>query len=73
MGDTLVRVPRGFDAGHPRADLLRHKSLAVVVDHGDPDWFTTPACLDEVAAGWRAVTPILDWLGEHVGPAQPAA
>jgi uncharacterized protein (TIGR02453 family) len=73
MGDTLVRVPRGLDPDHPRAELLRHKSLALVADLGDPEWFTTPDCLDEVVTGWRAVTPLLDWLGEHVGPAQPTS
>jgi uncharacterized protein (TIGR02453 family) len=72
MGDTLIRVPRGFDAEHPRADLLRHKSFALTIDHGDPDWFVTAECLDRVAAGWREVLPVLDWLGEHVGPAEPA-
>ncbi len=27
MGREYKRVPRGYDAAHPRADLLRHKSL----------------------------------------------
>jgi uncharacterized protein (TIGR02453 family) len=71
-GDTLVRVPRGLDPGHPRADLLRHKGLALTLDHGDPDWFTTPECLGHVARGWREVTPVLTWLGRQVGPEQPA-
>jgi len=72
MGETLVRVPRGLDPDHPRAELLRHKGLALTFDHGDPDWFSTPDCLDQVARGWREVTPVLTWLGRHVGPEQPA-
>jgi uncharacterized protein (DUF2461 family) len=71
IGDTLVRVPRGIDPAHPRADLLRHKSMALALDVGDPDWFTTPACVDAVARAWREVAPVLDWIGEHIGPTAP--
>jgi uncharacterized protein (TIGR02453 family) len=73
IGDALVRVPRGIDPDHPRGDLLRHKSIALTVDHGDPDWFTTPQCTDVVAQGWRAISPFLAWLGTHVGPADEAS
>jgi uncharacterized protein (TIGR02453 family) len=72
IGDALARVPRGLDPGHVRGDLLRHKSLALSLDPGDPDWFTTPRCGAEVAAGWRSLRPFLDWMGEHVGPSDPA-
>jgi uncharacterized protein (TIGR02453 family) len=68
VGDTLIRAPRGFDPTHPRIDLLRHKTIALVLDHGDPDWFTTPTCRDEVAAVWREIDPFLAWFGKHVGP-----
>ncbi|MFP5312507.1 MAG: DUF2461 domain-containing protein, partial [Actinomycetes bacterium] len=33
-GDTLKSVPRGFDHDHPRAGLLRHKTLYVSADLG---------------------------------------
>lgn len=72
MGDSLKRAPRGMDPDHPRVDLLRHKGLAIGVDRGDPEWFVTAECLDRVARSWREVTPVLDWLGENVGPAEPA-
>jgi uncharacterized protein (TIGR02453 family) len=69
IGDSLVRVPRGFAPDHPRADLLRHKSIALSLDVGDPDWFTSSECVQQVADGWRALGPFLSWLGKHVGPA----
>ena len=65
-------MPRGLGPAHPRGELLRHKSIALSCDHGDPEWFTTPICLDVVAKGWEALAPFLDWMGEHVGPAEPA-
>ncbi|MEM9882525.1 MAG: DUF2461 domain-containing protein [Planctomycetota bacterium] len=42
MGDTLKRMPRGFEthAEHPHADLLRHKSLIVRHDLSRKDWLT---------------------------------
>ena len=33
-GETLKTVPRGFDKDHPRAELLKHKSLAAGIARG---------------------------------------
>ena len=70
-GEELKRVPRGFDAGHPRADLLRRKGVAAFADLGSPDWLGTPAALDHVVATWRRIEPLGTWLGRHVGPPEP--
>ena len=70
-GEELRRVPRGFDADHPRADLLRRKGLAAFREHGTPDWLGTPECLDHVVATWRRITPLGQWLSRHVGPPEP--
>ena len=66
-GDTLVRVPPGFAKDHPRADLLRHKSLTARRDFGFPDWLHTPRARTEIVRSWRAMTPLIDWLDTHVG------
>ena len=71
-GEELKRVPRGFDADHPRADLLRRKGLAAFREHGTPDWLGTPRCLDAVVDTWRRIAPLGAWLGRHVGPPEPA-
>ena len=70
-GERLKRVPRGFDPGHPRADLLRHKGLAAFADLGSPDWLGTPAALDQVVGTWRRAETLGRWLVRHVGPPEP--
>lgn len=65
-GDTLKTAPRGIDPGHPRIELLRHRSLLVSREHGAPDWLETEAALDQVRADWRANRPLMDWLVEHL-------
>ncbi len=65
-GERLRTRPRGFDADHPRIDLLRHKTLTAGHDHGLPDWLDTPALVDHVRADWRRFTPLTRWLARHV-------
>jgi uncharacterized protein (TIGR02453 family) len=64
-GDQLVRVPKPYDREHPRADLLRHKSLISWVDHAPAEWLHTPAARHEVAKAWKALAPLNAWLSEH--------
>ncbi|MCX5045520.1 DUF2461 domain-containing protein [Aldersonia sp. NBC_00410] len=66
-GERLKTVPRGYDADHPRIELLRHKSLTARINVGCPDWLETPQALDEVRASWRALRPLVQWLHEAVG------
>jgi uncharacterized protein (TIGR02453 family) len=67
-GDRLKSAPRGLDPGHPRIDLLRHRSLRASVDHGAPDWLETAAVLDRVREDWRGYTRLIDWLDGHLVP-----
>ena len=62
-GETLKTTPRGFDADHPRIDLLRHKSLTFGKDYGFDEVIHTPALLDRVRADWKAGRPLVDWVG----------
>ena len=66
-GEQLTRVPSGFDKDHPRADLLRHKTLTAARDLGAPDWLSTPAAKREITKVWRAMAPLVTWLQTHVG------
>ncbi len=63
LGDTLQRVPRGFPPQHPRADLLRHRSLIAArgLDAGGP-----VADVDPVHRCCEQLRPLLGWLTEHV-------
>lgn len=68
-GDQLTRVPKGYEKDHPRADLLRYKTLTAAKDLGFPDWLATPRTRTEVAKQWKAMSPLVEWLDQHVGPA----
>src|SRR6476620_6544792 len=40
-GESLKTVPRGYEKDHPRAELLKHKSLTAGVNVGEPEWLST--------------------------------
>lgn len=66
-GHQLTRVPSGFEKDHPRAELLRHKTLTGSRDLGFPDWLHTPRAKGEIVKAWRALRPLVAWLDTHVG------
>lgn len=68
--DRLKRVPRGFDADHPRADLLRDKDLTAWVEWPVEPWLHTAAAEDRIVGALRASRPLTDWLDEYVGAAE---
>ncbi|MGC4943592.1 DUF2461 domain-containing protein [Kribbella sp. DT2] len=61
-GDKLKTSPRGYDATHPRIELLRHKSIALNKSYGFEPVIHSAELVDRVRADWRDVTPLLDWL-----------
>lgn len=63
----LTRVPAGYPKDHPRAELLRHKSLTAHRDLGCPAWLSSPQAHKEVTAAWRSLAPLTAWLDTHVG------
>lgn len=64
-GERLKTKPRGFDADHPRIDLLRHKSLTLGRMIGFEPVIHTPELVTQVRRDWRAVRPIAEWIAEH--------
>ena len=66
-GDTITRVPPGYPKDHPRADLLKHKSITASRELGCPAWLSTPRAKTEVAKAWRKMAPLISWLDTHVG------
>jgi len=66
-GHQLTRVPSGYPKEHPRADLLRYKSLTAHREFGSPAWLTTKRAQAEVAKAWRSMTLLIGWLDTHVG------
>jgi uncharacterized protein (TIGR02453 family) len=65
-GDKLKTTPRGYDADHPRIDLLRHKSLTVGRELGFGPEISTPALLDSVREDWRAYRPFVEWVTKRL-------
>ncbi|TAM93268.1 MAG: DUF2461 domain-containing protein [Jatrophihabitans sp.] len=66
-GERITRVPAGYPRDHPRAELLRHKTLTVGREVGCPDWLGTTRARTEIVRIWRAMSPVVDWLDGHVG------
>jgi uncharacterized protein (DUF2461 family) len=69
-GDVMKRVPRGYPVDHPRAGLLRHRSLIAARD-------LESDAVRDVEPVYRAcerLRPLLGWLAEHtaVVPEEPA-
>ncbi|WP_331436064.1 DUF2461 domain-containing protein [Gordonia sp. w5E2] len=64
-GDRLKTAPRGWDAGHPRIELLRHKTLTVSRDYGFDAVIHGPELVERVRADWRTARPLVDWLIQH--------
>ena len=67
-GEQLKTVPRGYAREHPRAELLKHKSLSASVNLGRPDWLATPAAVQDIAGLWEDLRPLVDWVSRHAAP-----
>jgi uncharacterized protein (TIGR02453 family) len=67
-GEQLKTRPRGYDADHPRIELLRFKSLMGLKRFGAPEWLATPAAVDHVRDTWRRLVPLNEWIILNVGP-----
>ena len=61
-GDALKTAPRGYDADHPRIELLRRKQLFVGRSYGFEPVTHTAGLLDQVRTDWRAIKPVVEWL-----------
>jgi uncharacterized protein (TIGR02453 family) len=66
-GEKLKTSPRGYDADHPRIELLRHKSLTVGHQLGFDKVIHTPELVEVVGKDWRALKPLVEWVAERLG------
>jgi len=65
-GDSLLRVPKGFDPGHPLATELRRKDFLVSADL-PADLFFGPELVTELEAHFRASAPYMRFLCQALG------
>jgi uncharacterized protein (DUF2461 family) len=63
QGEALSRVPKGFPADHPAADLLRFKQFLYYVEL-PPEIALTPALYDEILKRFRTMAPFTDFLNQ---------
>jgi uncharacterized protein (TIGR02453 family) len=63
-GERLKTSPRGYDADHPRIELLRHKQLLAGRSFGF-EGLDSPDVLDRVRDDWRALRPLVEWVATH--------
>jgi uncharacterized protein (TIGR02453 family) len=70
QGEQLSRLPKGFSADHPAADLLRYKQF-LFYTMLDPKLALTPKLEREVIKRFRVLMPFLDFLNAPLArPAQ---
>ncbi|NVM97074.1 DUF2461 domain-containing protein [Arthrobacter sp. SDTb3-6] len=67
-GQRLKTVPRGFPKDHPRAELLKHKTLSASKLLGQPAWLDTAGAREEVARHWEQLRPLVDWTIRYAAP-----
>ncbi|MDH3704571.1 MAG: DUF2461 domain-containing protein [Acidimicrobiia bacterium] len=66
VGAELKRVPRPYDADHPRGDLLRHKWLQIRWLRPLPEEVRTAAFVDWCSDQLTAATDVHRWLVDHL-------
>jgi uncharacterized protein (TIGR02453 family) len=71
--ELLKKVPRGYPADHPRAELLRQKGLYAWKQWPVEPWLGTATTRTKLVGFFTAVEPLSDWLSRHVGPSAVAA
>lgn len=67
-GRPLKTRPKGYEADHPRIDLLRFRALTVARTYAVDAALGTRTALTMVRRDWRAMRPLLEWLADNVGP-----
>jgi uncharacterized protein (TIGR02453 family) len=70
--NQAARVPKGFAADHPAADMLRYKQYVFYVEM-PPDLVTSPELFGEVRKRFQALTPLVDFLNAPLMAARPKA
>ncbi len=67
-GSALKTAPRGYDKGHPRIELLRHKGITAGRSFAPDSWLSSRRVLGRITKTWDRIGELNAWLGENVGP-----
>ena len=63
-GEQSKRVPSGYDAAHPRAELLRYKNLYARSPSIEPAVITSPRLIEVCFEHCRVMLPLQRWLAK---------
>jgi uncharacterized protein (TIGR02453 family) len=72
QGESLQRVPKGFPADHPAADLIKMKRWLFYQTLG-PELVTSPKLLAELIKRFKVIFPVLEALNQPLGRVRPRA
>jgi uncharacterized protein (TIGR02453 family) len=61
-GKHFKKVPRGFDAAHPRAEYLLYNGLTARLEEKVPDVFYSDAIIDYAYGHYKNMLPLHRWL-----------
>ncbi|MEV4316480.1 DUF2461 domain-containing protein [Actinocrispum sp. NPDC049592] len=67
LGERLKTRPKGYEADHPRIELLKHKSLYAARSWEPGDFLHERECLTRVRKAWRELKALNTWARDHVG------
>lgn len=65
-GEHYKRVPRGFEADHERADLLKYAGIYAHKDIGLPKELTGPSFTKVCARHFARLAPLSEWIDGHI-------
>ena len=65
-GESLKRVPRGYDPDHPLAEVLKLKDITALATLTQKD-VTTPGFVDVFAQDCRAGAPLVKFICDALG------
>jgi uncharacterized protein (TIGR02453 family) len=61
-GKHYKKVPRGYDADHPKAEFLLYNGLTARIEENVPDAFFSDAIIDYAYSHYRNMLPLHRWL-----------
>lgn len=62
-GESLSRVPKGFDAEHPAVDILKRKQY-LLWSNLEPKLAATPKLFGELVSRFEAAAPFIEYLNQ---------
>ena len=69
-GEHYKRVPAGYEADHPRAELLRYAGFYAYPTAVEGRYLTSPELVDVCMDHFKAMAPVYAWLAKYVGNSQ---